>query len=134
MGVSEMRVNSISAYSQTSQIQKVQYQNQYGSVSKVSSAAQSDTSQEESKSQTQINSDDKADQKKRNLVPTNEVIDFAINKDMNTDKELVGSTSKLETLDIQKAISDMKKDSIIHEYQTFVKNPIPVDGFVRQLF
>ena len=42
---------------------------------------------------------------------------------MKTDKNLIGSESELENLDVTKAISDMQKDSILKEYQRFVQNP-----------
>src|SRR5574344_1202380 len=104
--VSEMRVNGISSAYQSQAAQRVQYENQYGSVSKVNTASQSDTSKDERNANPQITTDENQFHKKQNILPTNEVVDFAINKDMNADKDLIGSTSKLDTLDIQKAISD----------------------------
>ena len=38
----------------------------------------------------------------------------------NSDQDIIGRDSDLFGLDVQKAVSDMKKDSIIEEYQTFV--------------
>lgn len=61
---------------------------------------------------------------RRRLLSTEDVIDFAVNSDMKTDKELIGSERSLENLDITKAISDMQKDSILKEYQVFVQNPV----------
>lgn len=34
--------------------------------------------------------------------------------------DYIGSNSSLENLDMQKAVSDMKKDSVLQEYQYFV--------------
>lgn len=66
------------------------------------------------------------------LLPEEQVIDFAINKDLNSDRSLIGTDMKLENLDVQKAISDMQKDSIIREYQYFVQDPLKdgTDGIV----
>ena len=67
------------------------------------------------------------------LLASDEVINLAITKDMNKDKSLIGSESSLETLDVKKAISDMQRDKIIMEYQTFVSNPETDDGFVKKI-
>lgn len=64
------------------------------------------------------------------LMPVDKVIDKAVNSDMKTDKELIGSTSDLESLDISRAISDAKKDNLLKEYRTFVQNPVSEDGIV----
>ena len=66
------------------------------------------------------------------LLPEEQVIDFAINKDLNSDRSLIGTDMKLENLDVQKALSDMQKDSIIREYQYFVQDPLKdgTDGIV----
>lgn len=66
------------------------------------------------------------------LLPNDEVIDFAVKKDLNSDKSLIGTDMKLENLDVKKAISDMKKDSILKEYQYFVQDPLNdnADGIV----
>ncbi len=67
------------------------------------------------------------------LLSSDRVIDLAVTKDMNKDKSLIGSESSLETLDVKKAISDMQRDKIIMEYQTFVSNPETEDGFVKKI-
>ncbi len=67
------------------------------------------------------------------LLLSDRVIDLAVTKDMNKDKSLIGSESSLETLDVKKAISDMQRDKIIMEYQTFVSNPETDDGFVKKI-
>ena len=63
------------------------------------------------------------EQSRERLLPTKDVIDYAVNSHMKTDKNLIGSESELENLDVTKAISDMQKDSILKEYQRFVQNP-----------
>lgn len=67
------------------------------------------------------------------LLSSDKVIDLAVTKDMNKDKSLIGSESNLETLDVKKAISDMQRDKIIMEYQTFISNPATDDGFVKKI-
>ncbi len=69
----------------------------------------------------------------REVLDTQEVINYAVNSDMNKDKELIGSESDLRRLDIEKAVSDMKKDSILQEYQFFVGSTVTPDGsFMRK--
>lgn len=67
------------------------------------------------------------------LLTSDKVIELAVTKDMNKDKSLIGSESNLETLDVKKAISDMQRDKIIMEYQTFISNPATDDGFVKKI-
>lgn len=67
------------------------------------------------------------------LLSSDRVIDLAVTKDMNKDKSLIGSESNLETLDVKKAISDMQRDKIIMEYQTFISNPATDDGFIKKI-
>jgi hypothetical protein len=67
------------------------------------------------------------------LLTSDRVIELAVTKDMNKDKSLIGSESNLETLDVKKAISDMQRDKIIMEYQTFISNPATDDGFVKKI-
>ncbi len=67
---------------------------------------------------------------KRQTLDSKQVIEFAIGYDLKADKELIGSQSNIEELDMTKAISDMKKDSVLHEYQYFVNNFYSPDGSV----
>ena len=67
------------------------------------------------------------------LLTSDRVIELAVTKDMNKDKSLIGSESNLETLDVKKAISDMQRDKIIMEYQTFISNPATDDVFVKKI-
>lgn len=88
-------------------------------------------------SDTALNKSDDENQKystnDNKLLTSDRVIDLAVTKDMNKDKSLIGSESNLETLDVKKAISDMQRDKIIMEYQTFISNPATDDGFVKKI-
>ena len=88
-------------------------------------------------SDTALNKSDEENQKystnDNKLLTSDRVIDLAVTKDMNKDKALIGSESNLETLDVKKAISDMQRDKIIMEYQTFISNPATDDGFVKKI-
>lgn len=64
-----------------------------------------------------------------------ENISLTFNKEDSFD--YIGSESSLANLDVQKAISDMKKDSVLQEYQYFVGSAQnlftnPADGMVFQ--
>lgn len=63
----------------------------------------------------------------------NLVFDFKRDNDYN----LIGASSKLEDLDVEKALSDMKRDSVLSQYQFFVKSPKGLgtdeDGTVRKV-
>lgn len=88
-------------------------------------------------SDTALNKYDEENQKystnDNKLLASDQVIELAVTKDMNKDKSLIGSESNLETLDVKKAISDMQRDKIIMEYQTFISNPATDDGFVKKI-
>lgn len=62
--------------------------------------------------------------------PTHFTFDFKKNNSFH----LVGATSAAEDIDIEKAISDMKKDTVLEQYKYFV-NPVNLgmdaDGTVR---
>lgn len=51
-----------------------------------------------------------------------DALDFAVNSTKKAEYSLVGADSDLASLDIAKAISDMQKDSILQEYQYFVRS------------
>ena len=88
-------------------------------------------------SDTALNKSDEEKQKystnDNKLLTSDRVIELAVTKDMNKDKSLIGSESNLETLDVKKDISDMQRDKIIMEYQTFISNPATDDGFVKKI-
>lgn len=47
---------------------------------------------------------------------------FALESTKKAEYSLVGADSDIASLDVQKAISDMQKDSILQEYQYFVRS------------
>lgn len=51
--------------------------------------------------------------------------DFAKQYKPNEQFELKGSDSDIKSLDVEKAVNNMQKDSIIHRYQYFVQNKTP---------
>lgn len=66
----------------------------------------------------------------RQLLDTNEVIDYAQKSDLAADKTLIGSNRSLENLDMEKAISTMQKDKVLQQYNFFVADVNSEDGFV----
>lgn len=65
----------------------------------------------------------------RETLPTKDVLDFAIEA-LDVDKSLIGVDSDINGLDVQKAVSNMQQDSILHQYQYFVGNISTEDGSV----
>ena len=59
-----------------------------------------------------------AEEDKRSRIADLEDVSLTFNKEESFD--YLGSESGLMNLDVQKAISDMRKDSILQEYQYFV--------------
>jgi len=59
------------------------------------------------------------------------IFDFKKNNEFN----LVGAQSEAEDLDVDKALSNMKKDSVLDQYKFFVKSSLvsDQDGSVRQV-
>jgi len=76
-------------------------------------------------------------QSKETLKPSRtgnfEKITFDFKK--NNEFNLVAAQSKVEDLDVDKALSDMKKDSVLDQYKFFVKSTLgsDADGSVRQV-
>lgn len=64
-----------------------------------------------------------------NRIPN---IQISVEKDFKQNRDLIGTTASLDNLDVQKAISGMKKDQILREYQVFIQNPETGDGSVRK--
>lgn len=65
--------------------------------------------------------------------------DISLNFNQNEEFNLVGQNSSLAGLDVEKAISDMKKDSVLEQYQYFVGSSDSTvvndeDGLVFQKF
>lgn len=57
----------------------------------------------------------------RKPVMTN-LEDISIGFNKQDDFSYIGKDADIEQLDMQKAISDMKKDSLFHQYQFFVRS------------
>ncbi len=73
--------------------------------------------------------DEKEVYSSRETLPTKDVLDFAIEA-LDVDKSLIGVDSDINGLDVQKAVSNMQQDSILHQYQYFVGNISTEDGSV----
>lgn len=54
--------------------------------------------------------------------PSTALEDISLSFNKNETYDYIGSESEINTLDMQKAISDMQKDSVLQEYQYFVGN------------
>lgn len=60
--------------------------------------------------------------------------DFTFDFRKNNTYNLVGATSAVEDMDVEKAVSDMKKDVVLNQYKFFVGNTnlgTDADGTVR---
>ena len=80
-----------------------------------------------------VQQDDRQQESGKQLLEGKDAAQAAIQKYMKMDQAFIGRDSSLESLDIQKAISDMRKDSILQEYQSFVGNAGQEDGTVRKI-
>lgn len=80
-----------------------------------------------------VQQDDRQQENSKQLLEGKDAAQVAMKQYMKIDKALIGRDSSLETLDIQKAISGMRKDSILQEYQSFVENLEQEDGTVRKI-
>lgn len=69
-------------------------------------------------------------QNRRQLADSDEVVAYAKNAGLYADKELIGSESDIMQLDVEKAVSSMKRDSVLQGYQYFVGNISSEDGMV----
>ena len=59
--------------------------------------------------------------------------DFASQYKPGSQYELKGVDSDIKSLDVEKAVSNMQKDSAIHRYQYFVQNKPKTDGVAPQV-
>lgn len=61
--------------------------------------------------------------------------DFVFDFKQNNQYNLVAAQSEAEDIDVEKAISDMKKDTVLDQYKFFVKSSLVnnEDGNVRQV-
>lgn len=66
----------------------------------------------------------------RDRLDTKEVVDYAQNKGLAADKDLIGSEKSLENLDLEKAMSTMQKDKVLQKYSFFVGDVSSADGFM----
>lgn len=126
-----MRIGGYLDYANLQDYSRIKQMDDDGSVFKKISDVQSENAKVEDTSVNQENSE--SEQDKRELLSSDRLIDIAVNKGLKSDEGLIGSKSSIESLDVKKAISDMQKDKILMEYQTFVRNPQTEDGFVRQI-
>lgn len=121
-----MRISNYLNYDSISEHRKIELLNNDGSVIRKSQNNQAEELGMEADTNEGL-------AQKQNLLPTQEVVDFAIQSDFNSDKELIGRDASLENLDMQKAISDMQRDNILREYQVFIQDPDFIDGVVRKI-
>ena len=76
--------------------------------------------EESSKSQAPSSTIHNAEADKLRAQRVAKLEDISLSFRQNDDYGYIGKDSKLENLDMQKAISDMQKDSILQDYQYFV--------------
>lgn len=87
---------------------------------------------------TQQTADAKAEEKtdiqesKKQSANQKEVLDYVANAGLVADKELIGRDADIRQLDVEKAVSSMKKDSVLQGYQYFVGNLSTSDGTVTR--
>lgn len=86
-------------------------------------AAAKDAVQEQPK----VNVEDLSIEEKPEKRANADVHDMSLSFNYNEDYAYLGKDSDIENLDMQKAISDMKKDQVLQQYQYFV-------GSSRDLF
>lgn len=60
-----------------------------------------------------------------------QTVDFAI-ETLGIDRSLMENDSDINGLDVQKAVSDMRQDIILHQYQYFIGNIDTEDGIVMR--
>ena len=125
-----LQAGQISQSSQTSQISQTSQPSQDSQISQTDEKNQSVQINETS---LQGNSQQGNDINKapRTADPQDFVFDFKQNNQYN----LVAAKSKVEDVDVEKALSDMKKDSVLDQYKFFVKSSLVnnEDGTVRQV-
>lgn len=61
--------------------------------------------------------------------------DYSFNLKRSKDYNLIGARSKMDDIDVEKAVSNIKKDSRLEQYKFFVKTDIlnNEDGSVRRV-
>lgn len=113
--------------------------------SNVSAAAQENIkgrdAQVKDDSSININSNDTQDDTGNELLrrrrPSENIHNLVFDFKKDNEYNLVGASSKLEDLDVEKALSDMKKDNVLSQYRFFVKPTTGLgtdgDGTVRKV-
>lgn len=87
---------------------------------------------------TQQTADAKAEEKtdikeaKKQSPNQTEILNYARNAGLAADKELIGMDVDIRQLDVEKAVSSMKKDSVLQGYQYFIGNLSTEDGTVTR--
>lgn len=119
---------STSSDAETAQVSQSAQTAQAGQTSQANQIDQSVQTQESSSQELVGQEGSKAP---RTANPQDFVFDFKQNNDYN----LVAAKSKVEDVDVEKALSDMKKDSVLDQYKFFVKSSLVnnEDGTVRQV-
>lgn len=59
--------------------------------------------------------------------------DISLSFNASEDYGYIGMDSNIASLDMEKAISDMKKDQVLHQYQYFVGSPINLTSEENQV-
>ena len=122
-----LQAGQISQASQTSQASQISQTSQISQKDEKNQSVQINEASLQGNSQ-QGNESNKAP---RTADPQDFVFDFKQNNQYN----LVAAKSKVEDVDVEKALSDMKKDSVLDQYKFFVKSSLVnnEDGTVRQV-
>ena len=113
MNISGIRP-SMGFYDQNS----IRFRPEFGSASIEEEVAPAVPAEEES-SASVVSEEEIASAKKRQTFGS---YDFASQYKPGAVHELKGADSDIKSLDVEKAVSDMQKDSAIHRYQYFVQN------------
>lgn len=66
-------------------------------------------------------------------IPTIEAVNFAINADLKVDKTLIGADKDIGKLDMEKVVSDARRDTLLGQYNYFVGNISTEDGSVVRI-
>lgn len=126
------------------------YPNSYGyyGLPKINAIHRSEAEQAEQVNQTGATPDEQTaqteqtSQEKQELTTAHRLSsnsnsgDFSFDFKKHNEFQLVGATNKIEDMDVEKAISDMKKDAVLDQYKFFVNSNnlgTDQDGTVRKV-
>ncbi len=75
------------------------------------------------------------DTKPEKVVSPKPEVEFSFNLKKGSGFNLIGANSKMEDIDVEKAMSDIKKDSVLDRYKFFVNTTVldNEDGVVRRI-